>query len=764
MSNQEKHFYEFGPFRLDPMKRRLLRDGEPIPLAPKVFDTLLALVRHGGKTIDKDDLMNKVWPDAVVEENNLNQNISALRRSLGDSRQESRYIATIPGLGYRFVAEVKQAPFAEAEVKPDARGQPLLSIEKRFEPGEGEQVEKPDLIAIGAGNASRAATTALQVEPLLPSARSSGESSLVSLKRHRKVAALVLSLVIIGAAGIAIWVYKIVATNWTEPAPYEKEVTNLTRTGTIGSAAISPDGRLVVYSVGEAGRESMWLRQVAASSAQQIIPSAEVSYFGLTFSLDGNQIYFGRTERNIPGRALYRMPALGGVATRLLVDIESIVTLSPDGSRMAFVRHSSEESALIIADADGHNQRKLATRPMRDRFKVPAWSPDGKEIACSAGSGEPYDIHNSIIVVRVEDGTQRPLAPQEWAWTGWVQWLADGSGLLITARERHGIPDQIWHISYPGGASRRLTSDSKMYRSMSIAADSRTLIAVQSELLSDIWVANDWKVDQARKITFGTGSYESVCYAPDGRVLYASQASGNWDIWIMNSDGSNQKQLTADAGVNLSQTVSHDGRYIVFASNRGAAFNIWRMDIDGGNPVQLTRGDGEKFPYCSPANNWIVYIDVASDRNLNTLLKVPIEGGEPVQVTDSNTAYLAISPDGKHIAYFYTGESSGLYKIAVIPFDGGQPDKVFDIANLDPFPYIRWFPDGKSITYSASRNGVSNIWMQSLAGGDPKQLTDFKVEGRILFDWSSDGKQLVFTRRLWKADLVLLRNVVPSMK
>jgi len=108
MSGKETHLYEFGPFRLDSAKRRLLRDGDLIPLTPKAFDTLLVLVQQSGTTIEKDDLMERVWPDAVVEENNLNQNISALRKSLGDSRHESHYIATIPGLGYRFVADVRE--------------------------------------------------------------------------------------------------------------------------------------------------------------------------------------------------------------------------------------------------------------------------------------------------------------------------------------------------------------------------------------------------------------------------------------------------------------------------------------------------------------------------------------------------------------------------------------------------------------------------------------------------------------------------------
>ena len=107
--NADAENYEFGEFRLEVGKRRLLRRGEPVSLTPKVFETLLQLVRHRGKVIAKDDLMRAVWPDTVVEENNLNQNISALRRVLGESRAEHRYIATIPGKGYHFLAAVETA-------------------------------------------------------------------------------------------------------------------------------------------------------------------------------------------------------------------------------------------------------------------------------------------------------------------------------------------------------------------------------------------------------------------------------------------------------------------------------------------------------------------------------------------------------------------------------------------------------------------------------------------------------------------------------
>src|SRR5947209_3806760 len=118
MPAPQAHIYEFGDFRLDASKRLLLRGGgEVVPLTPKVFDTLLYLVERGGVVVDKDELMRGVWPDTVVEENNLNQNISTLRRVLGESRGEHRYILTVPGRGYRFVAEVKRRASAGVQAE-----------------------------------------------------------------------------------------------------------------------------------------------------------------------------------------------------------------------------------------------------------------------------------------------------------------------------------------------------------------------------------------------------------------------------------------------------------------------------------------------------------------------------------------------------------------------------------------------------------------------------------------------------------------------
>src|SRR4030095_15374020 len=257
MSSKERHFYEFGPFRLDPVKRRLLRDGEPVPLTPKAFDTLLELVRHSGKTIEKDDLMREVWPDAVVEENNLNQNISALRRSLGDSRQESQYIATIPGFGYRFVAEVKVTPF-EPERPVERRGQLRLIADHRVEQGRDEHIDKPSLTTINAEGgalalaAEREVDSLERIEPLLTPAPQPAGRPILPPKQHKRVFGLVLALIVIAGVSIAFWIYGIVKPK-PDAVENEIEVTNLTRTGTVGSAAISPDGKHILYSIHEAG-------------------------------------------------------------------------------------------------------------------------------------------------------------------------------------------------------------------------------------------------------------------------------------------------------------------------------------------------------------------------------------------------------------------------------------------------------------------------------------------------------------------------------
>jgi TolB protein len=239
------------------------------------------------------------------------------------------------------------------------------------------------------------------------------------------------------------------------------------------------------------------------------------------------------------------------------------------------------ELALMVANTDGTEEKKLATWGVKEResFVGPAWSPDGKSIVCVLTS-LTGGSHTSVIEVRVEDGAEKPITSQSWNWISQLAWLSDGSGLVMTARGQTSQFDQIWHLSYPDGKARRITNDLNGYLGLSVTVDSNTLAALQVEIVSHIWIAPDGDASRAKQITSGTALYVSPSWTPDGKLVYLSDASGNPDLWIMEPDGSNQKQLTFNVGGNFRPTVSPDGRYVVFMSDRTGGTNIWRMDID----------------------------------------------------------------------------------------------------------------------------------------------------------------------------------------
>jgi Tol biopolymer transport system component len=182
------------------------------------------------------------------------------------------------------------------------------------------------------------------------------------------------------------------------------------------------------------------------------------------------------------------------------------------------------------------------------------------------------------------------------------------------------------------------------------------------------------------------------------------------------------------------------------------------MEMDGSDPTQLTNGSGEFDPSCSPDGRWVVYTSAGSAKR--TLWKVPIDGGDLVQLTEVYSEMPVVSPNGKLIACSYQDAPNAPWKIAVIPFAGGQPAKTFDVSPTVDLPaYVCWTFDGQAVTYIDTRESVSNIWSQFIDGGPAKQITDFKSNQIVRFGWSLDGKELAFARPTVTSDVVLISGL-----
>jgi Tol biopolymer transport system component len=231
------------------------------------------------------------------------------------------------------------------------------------------------------------------------------------------------------------------------------------------------------------------------------------------------------------------------------------------------------------------------------------------------------------------------------------------------------------------------------------------------------------------------------------------------DLWIMDQDGTNERQLTADASWEAYPMFSPDGRYLVFNSDRIGTSHIWRMDADGSNPKQLTHWVAEDYsPVFTPDGQWVLFASWRSGK-LATW-KIPIDGGEPVQLAQQTSPWPAVSPDGKLFACgYHDNDPSAPWRLAIYPIGGGQPVKLFDITSTVKIGTgLSWTPEGHALIYVDTRDGVSNIWTQPIAGGPPKQLTNFKSDLIFRFALSRDGRQLVLARGTQTRDVVLIKD------
>jgi Tol biopolymer transport system component/DNA-binding winged helix-turn-helix (wHTH) protein len=755
------HLYQFGEFRLDVDQRVLLREGKPVPLTPKVFETLLILVANSGRILDKDELMRSLWPDTFVEEANLAFNIQRLRKSLCDDARNPHYIETIPRRGYRFIALVEEvfsdgpsqdSRMTEAIQPPAVQSQPAAG-------GTGGGTSGRDL-PVNESVALRQLTNPAQGFARLQAADAASRVS--SNKLIGLAAAMIL---LAGAVVVAILLNRsagganqnsLVVRNPSLALPFQIE--KLTATGQSRNVAISPDGRYIAYSRVIEQKQSVWLRQLATKTNMELVPGSG-RLFGLAFANNGEYLYFVRGDPP----ALYRISVVGGVPVKIVDRVEGNFSVSADDAQIVFIRKiitpdGQREHSLVIARADGSDERTLLVRAHPDDLDIPVWSADGQAIFCSYGNSEGGARTMSLIEVRVADGTRRDLLPDRFFRIAKLAWLPHNTGLIMSARKRLEDSNQLWLISYPDLEVKQITEGLPAFLDLSVAADSDKTVASQATRISDLWVASSRQPGSGKKIT---QAIDELCWTPDGQLVYASTASGSRDLWIMRQDGTEQRQLTVNAAMNGAPVVTPDSRYIVFTSNRSGGLHLWRMNSDGTNQIQLTTEATADNPTISPDGKWVLY-NTTDDKRL---WSVSIDGGTPERLTEYPANYPSVSPDGRMIACMERSEFKREFSILILPFGGGQPLKRIDFTGGGfSGDRIQWTPDGRSVLYATVLTGdraigPTVILRQSLKGGQPERLAEFD-EGELFdFSYSPDGQYFAATRGEWQHDIVLISSL-----
>ena len=706
--------FEFGECRLDTAERVLRRNGVVVPLTPKAVSMLELLVRREGTVVSRTEMIQELWPDTFVEEANLTVTVWMLRRALGES-----YIRTIPKRGYAFAVPVRRID--PPPVNDDHAGAPIDAA----------------------------------VAPAAP-------VSQPPKKGRRRLMLAVLLTVLPVTIAIAAWIVRSWLLNRETPASAKpvtaKTLTRLSDSGNIRDVTISPDGKWLAYVPIEAGREGLQMRNLETNEQRQLLEPQDRLCWGLRFAHDGQSLYYNTTEPNSTISVLYRIDARATEpAHKISVNVDSTVSLSPDGSQIAFVRSfpGKHYDALVVANNDGTAERELSTleHPQKFSFSGSAWSPDGKTIALGVSPDNGVTV--GIQAIPVLGGEPRVLTNNSWRGLRGLVWTDDGRNLFFSAGTKESPATQIWRIEASKGAVERVTNDVNYYDGVHLTKDGSKIVTMQVADILNLWVVDPSTSPAARKLTFGTKEGEGgVVSLPNGHVVYTVEENGKLNLWSMNREGGSAVQLTKAGAWFPSSTP--DGKYVVYSSLPAGVRHLYRLDLATREEVQLTDGGGENYPSCSPDGRWVVYTSVGGARN--TLWKVSIDGGAPQQLTEGSIIVKpVVSPDGKSIACAFRKDEADKWKIAILPFAGGEPLRILDTPK--PFNQIlRWTPDSKALFFLVQKNGATNIWKQPLDGVPPQQVTQFTEDDIYSYDRFGSGESFVISRGRTMRDIVLISN------
>ncbi len=540
------------------------------------------------------------------------------------------------------------------------------------------------------------------------------------------------------------------------------QVSQVTVTGNAWRPALSPDGKYVVYVRRDGVARSLRLRQLGTDRDVELAASSDVEdrIQAATVTPDGSFVDFirGSTDQT----TLWRVPFLGGTPKRLLDGISSPIGWAPDGQRFAFVRAMfNGPSTLVVANADGSNERTLGTRALPAQFTSltsrstpsaqgavipPAWSPDGKTLAITGYDSRSGVLLREAVFVDVASGRPQSIPLREESTSDAIAWL-DAGHLVLSMEGRNDAVSQLWVLSYPDGKWSRLTNDLTNYASLSVSADRQNLAVARWESRVAISVL-DGPGKAADLIPAGPFVGADFAWAGE-RLLYAllSPVDNVPAIWARRRGDANPQELISNA---YSPVATPDGQTIVFMRVDEGRRGIWRADGEGRGAVEVGTTIGNPVSV-SPDGKQVVYL--SNDSGVQAAWKLNVDGGKPTQITRGYALWPWVSPDGKSLAFITLGEKKEQL-LATCSLADCSSRRYFPVASRPEA--LRWMPDGRRVAYAIR----SNVWVQSLDGTAPYNLTRFPEDDHVIedFEWTADGR-LTFSRSRTAWDIVLFRGL-----
>jgi len=724
--------FEFGSFQLDPAKRLLLRQRVPQALTPKTFDVLLLLVEDRARVVNKDELMDRLWPNTFVGDGNLSQHISMLRKVLEGEAQSVEYIRTIPRRGYRFVAPVTERPTVAATSTPSevpASGTLVdhaahAEAERRQEQTQEHSMHR----RAGSGGALGAAGVCVAV----PAAA---------------------AVLLIGG-----WAYALfVRSELPGPVVTLKNPVQVTsEVGVEEYPTWSPDGRTLAYQASTNGNWDVWIKQVTGGPAVNRTKDFTGSDRHPAWSPDGRSIAFYSAR---DGGAILVMPALAGPARRVgsaIAYFGGPPQWSHDSTALAYVVrtvHTGQPAQIDIVPLHGGETRHIAMS-LDSGYKAAfdlAWSPRNTFFAYVQAKGS-LALVTRLWVLRLSDRHAIPVTDGHS--NDWRPIWSDDERTLYFMSNRGGSTD-LWQQRLaedgtPMGPCERVTNGMSV-RNAALSNDQKKLAYSQGRQIANLWRvpllagrAATWA--DATQLTFDQAYLERLDVSPDRELLLiGSDRSGNHDVWTMPVDGGEMRQLTTDPAPDFVSVGawSPDGHHVGFYSYRNGSRDVWMMPLDGGPARQLTDGPSQEFgPAWSPDGQHFVF---SSDRTGILSLWVGTRvSGEPKPLTRfDGGAGASWSPDGRWVAFNRLTE--GVQRLWRVPATGGDPE-LLGTAKIGSEDFV-WSRDGQSI-YSI---GPANIWALSLQDRAERAVTNLEGRrGHLGVGLGTDDRYLYFT---WHEDL-----------